>query len=181
MAKRFSPLEEVFPWRRDFLLSAEGFFPWREGFSLGEGFFPLGERVSPRLSGEFFTRGREIFEGFSLGERIFSPWLRFFPWVRDFLLLATWPLGFLGRGGRPPSFGEDPWRRACRPLSGTGRGGEDLTPTPVTPLLPGGLIGLYNADVFPKNGPLEAPGRGVAVGVTPRTSTRAASSGAPGP
>jgi hypothetical protein len=98
--------------------------------------------------------------GFFSWRRDFLPLAKFFPWVRDFSPLvallflspskSSWPLGPLGRGGRPPSFGEDPWRRACRPLSGTGRGGEDVAPTLLPPFFQGRLSGFLTPMVFQK-------------------------------
>jgi len=74
-----------FPWIRRFLsltkdfCFGEGTFSLRRGFFLGErvfslarGFFPRGEGFSSVKWG-FFHKREEIFEGFFLGEGIFSP------------------------------------------------------------------------------------------------------------
>jgi hypothetical protein len=91
---------------------------------LGRGFF-LGRRDFPSAKWGFFSQ-----EGFCLGH------------------LASWTREV--GPGREASFGEDPWKRVRRPLSGTGRGGKGLGPTFFTLPFSRGLIGLSNADGFPK-------------------------------
>jgi len=57
--KRFS-LEGVFPWRRDFLLSAEGFFLGERVLLLVKGFFLLERGFPPDQVGIFHKRKRDF-------------------------------------------------------------------------------------------------------------------------
>jgi hypothetical protein len=138
-----------FPWIRDILRLVKD-------FCLGEGIFLLLKRFSLwqrdfSLFVEDLGLDEGIFlllKGFSLGEGAFP--FGVFPSSRSAGGRGE------GRGGKPPPLlqgeGLRPLARTCKPLLGTGRGGEDLAPIPHPPPFPGPLSAILTPMVFQKRG-----------------------------